>query len=222
MKAKDVTPAETTETAAAPVVLSAAAKRTIEKVRTNFRAFTDGFSLLAGKREELAPKFMKAYEVYRSEAGPEATFVDFVRLLAPEVPADRDGYKAHRSYQAADYLRRLDASQRAAQQEKPEGPEHAPTRPLDAVARLLGSIMPMLPEDQRAKVWEALRSELHWSDRIVSKVQKAVEDVLPLLQTSTPRGVPMPAMKVRIVHATVPGSSPGAEAEAHEPIAAHG
>ena len=225
MRTNNVTSAATIETeeTPAPVELSAAARRSIEKVRTTFKAFTDGFTLLAGKREELAPKFMKAFATYREAAGPESTFIDFVRFLEPSVPVDRsgrDGYKAHKAYQAADYLRRLDASLRQAQEPK-AAREHAPTRPLDAVARLLGSLMPMIPEAERAKVWEALRSELHWSENVVRKVQKTVEDVLPLLTTTTPRGVSMPAMKVRIVHATTTVPATPSEVEA-EPMAVNG
>ena len=66
---------------------------------------TPDFTAMAVSREELAPKFMKAFGLWQAETG--STFVEFVRFLVPEIGNTRAEYRNHRAYQAADYLRRL-------------------------------------------------------------------------------------------------------------------
>src|SRR5688572_24145650 len=85
--------------------LSKKAKTAIANIKKPFTAFAQAHASFTMSRAELAPKFMHAYTTWQGET--HGTFIGFVRLLNPKVPADREGYRNHAVYQAADYLRRL-------------------------------------------------------------------------------------------------------------------
>lgn len=192
-------------------ILSARVRSAVDKVRGNFTAFVRDFAALQVNRSELAPNFMRAFGLYQAETG--GTFVDFVRLLDNTVGTTRAEYRQHRAYQAADYLRRLVATSNRATaltaEERATRAATAPVSPIEGMARLIRSFLPLVPEDQKQKLWDSLHVCLHWSDRQVSRVQEMIEDVPALLTVRQPRGSNMPALRL-----TVP------QPEESEPLAA--
>jgi len=177
--------------------LTAKALKVINLIKKPFTQFTKDFAALAVSREELAPKFMKAFGLYQAETAK--TFVDFVRYLVPEVGKSRNEYRSHRAYQAADYLRRL-ASQaaRGGRKANMTAAERAnvPATPTEAVARVIASMLTLIPQDQQERVYQAVHTELHWSERQVTRLQNQVEHADPLVIAKLPRGVQIPALKL--------------------------
>jgi hypothetical protein len=159
--------------------LSSKVERAIDGIKKPFMSYVKDFTALAASREDLAPKFMKAFGLWQAETA--GTFVDFVRMLVPEIGNSRNEYRNHRAYQAADYLRRLvgNANRRPRTQEERAA---APVAPTDALSRIMASLMTIIPEDQQQRIWTAMQSQLHWTDRQVNRLQTQVEHVDPLVQ----------------------------------------
>jgi hypothetical protein len=170
--------------------VSAKVKKAIDAIRKPFTSFVADFAALAVSREELAPKFMKAFGLWQSETG--GTFVEFCRVLVPEIGTTRQEYRNHRAYQAADYLRRLVANaERAARspEERTQRVQNAPVSHVTAVARLLRTLLPLVTHEATNTMWMALRSQLNWSDRMVTRMQQETQHVEPLVVVREPRGL---------------------------------
>ena len=178
----DLATREPADVETAPVELSAKVKRAIETLRAPFKAFTADLAALTVSRAQLAPAFMKAFETFKTET--ELGLADFTRQFDPTVPADRDGYRQHKAYQAADYLRRIVAQ--SARPQRADRPQAA--TPLDGMARLIASMLPLLSADQVPRLWESVERELHWSDRQVSALQHRVDAAEALVNVRPPRG----------------------------------
>lgn len=179
--------------------LTARVKKQVDAVKKPFLQFSKNFAALAESREELAPKFMKAFGSWQAVTG--GTFVDFVRYLVPEVGATRQEYRSHRAYQAAEYLRRLVATQQQRQRNVGQDTEArgaAAVTPIDAVARLIKAMMPLVMEDQHQRFWEAMYTQLHWTDRQVHRVQNLVAEVNPLVVARAPRGQELPHLRIML------------------------
>jgi hypothetical protein len=172
--------------------LSARTRRAIEAIRAPFQGFVSDFTSLTVKRGELAPKFMKAFNTWASETG--RTFVDFVRVLDESVPVDRDHYRRHKSYQAADYLRRLVAQSgtrpagAAARDKAGMRGAPAPTPPAEALARVLASVQGLMRKESVPDLWRALAQGFGWTDQQVTRLQNQVETAEPVLEIRAPRG----------------------------------
>lgn len=170
--------------------LPAKLTKAIDTLRTTFRDFTDDFAALNLNREVLAPRFMKTFAQWQEATG--GTFVDFVRILVPEVPGDREGYRAHPAYQSADYLRRI-VQQEGREEETPVARAHriasAPVNPRVAFARILGALLPLLSPETLPVLWQAAADTLHWSEATIKGMQTLVESAPPLVTLRTPRGV---------------------------------
>lgn len=175
-----------------PDTLTPALERQIVALRRPFAAFAERFGALSATRAELAPQFMRIFGAYtQQQAG--GTFVAFVRKLDPEVPAERTAYRAHKSYQAAEYLRRLVARREPGGNRAPAAP--ATRSNLTALARALATILPLVRDVQ--VVWRAVESELGFTARQVGRLQQVVAATQPLLtlpnaRPMTPRVVHMP------------------------------
>lgn len=180
--------------------------KAVDAIKKPFTQFVKDFASLATSREELAPKFMKAANAWMEETS--GTFVDFVRYLVPDVGATRNEYRAHRAYQAADYLRRLVAQQARARREPTTEGTVAPATPMNAMASLVASIMPLIPEDQKHRLWESFYVNLHWSQRQVERLQGLIGDADPLVNIRTPRGQTMPNLRLAV---PAPQEEEGAE-----------
>lgn len=168
-KTRQAAPTATTAaaTAAIDAPLSHVTARLVAAIRDDFGAFVDSFASLTTDRNTFAPKFMKAFGAWTKETGE--SFVGFVRLLDPKVPADRDGYRAHASYQAADYLRRKQADAgRAATTETPEG--ERPVSLNTALVYLLATVMPVV--DPTGSIWTAFVHEMHWTPEQAQRLKE--------------------------------------------------
>lgn len=183
-----VTPITSTPTDDTP--LPAKLTKAIDSLRVTFRDFTDDFAALNLNREVLAPKFMKVFGQWQATTG--GTFVDFVRILVPSVPADREGYRAHPAYASADYLRRI-TQQESRETETPVARANriasAPVNPRVALARMLASILPLLSPETLPVLWQSAADTLHWSEATIKEMQTLVESAPPLVTLRTPRGV---------------------------------
>lgn len=156
--------------------------RLIDDVRRPFTAFVDEHSIVLESRADLAPKFVRAYDAFRTDT--EQSFVAFVRLFDPEIPADREGYRNHRTYQAAEYLRRV-----VANQAKPALPVNKrPVTPLVALARLLATILPDMVDHEI--LWAAFVKEMRWSQGQVARLQTIVNREGPVNLTTSKRMAP--------------------------------
>lgn len=168
-------------TDAAVPVLSNKVKKAVDAIRRPFAEYNKAFGALAVRREELAPKFMKAANLWMAETS--GNFVAFVRFLDPSIGSARAEYRNHRTYQAADYLRRLAGRAESGRQGRTASDRAtAPTPPNAAVARIVASLMSLIPEDRQEEIWDAMRSQLHWTDRQVTTLQRQVEHTDPLVQ----------------------------------------
>jgi hypothetical protein len=162
-------------------------QRRIEDIRAPFKSHVTAFGHMDDKAQDIAPDFMRAFNAWKGETN--GSFVTFVRLLDDTVPANRDpdpkdrgnqGYRSHRTYRAADYLRRLVA----APEEGEEGVERegGPASVSDAFVRLLAAIVALIPGNQVDKLWTVIGTELKWSERRVATLREQVQDVEPLVE----------------------------------------
>lgn len=165
--------------------LSKRVENAISAIKRPFTMFVKDFAALASSREELAPKFMRAFGMWQTETA--GTFVGFVRMLAPEIGNTRQEYRSHRAYQAADYLRRVTSGAARRPSNNAEG-HIGPATPTDAFARLMSSFLTLIPEPQQATLWQAVSVQLNWTDRQVTRLQTQVEHVAPLVDVKTRAG----------------------------------
>jgi hypothetical protein len=161
--------------------LTARTQHAIDAVRSDFLAYAKDSAALGTKKSTLAPKFMRAFEAWEEET--EGTFVSFVRLYDVKVPEDRDSYKSHPTYMAADYLRRL-----VAQAARPKTKRRSAS-PLEALARTLALIVPALGDDP-TPLWDAFKSRLKWKDTQIHRLQSLVEHAEPLLNVNSKTSLP--------------------------------
>lgn len=152
----------------------------IAELRGQFHAFTSQWTALDARRSTFAPVFIATFKRWRKETG--RTFVAFVHEVDPSVPADKDQYMRHRSFQAALYLRRL--------VEAPETVTGKGRKTLSPYRMLVATIRALLlfyprPADE---VWSAVAKMSHWQDRDLEKLRLAVTKARPLVTLpSAPR-----------------------------------
>jgi hypothetical protein len=172
--------------------LSRRVMRRIEDVRAPFKTHVTMFGHMDEKAADLAPDFMKAFRAWKDET--KGSFVTFVRMFDDTVPVNRDpdpkdrantGYKAHRTYRAADYLRRLVPGEEGEEAAEKEG--GGPVSVSDAFVRLLAAIVALIPGNQVEKLWEVIGTELHWSQGKVATLRTSVEEVEPLVEARVER-----------------------------------
>lgn len=181
--------------------LPAVVQKQIDAVTKPFFAFAKAYGDLAVTRAKLAPQFMKACAGWQAETS--GTFVEFVRLLDPTVPADREARKAHKVYNAAEYLRRLITRRDVG------GAATKPVRSrLSDLARLIKTLIPIVRDEQA--LWQGISVELGLAPRQITRLRKEVAAVEPILDLR--RVTPQP---VKVVHmATAPPVTTAAPAAA--------
>lgn len=186
-------------TETAPIELSVKVRKLVDSIRSPFRSFTLSYAELTATRADLAPAFMKAFGAFQTETGHG--FTDFVRFLDPSVGPTRADYRAHKAYQAADYLRRLVAQQARPKAATISGARSttSPATPLDGMARLIASLLPLIGADQVPRLWEAVTAELHWTERQSNALQHRVEQSTPLVAVKPPRGATVPQLRIATV-----------------------
>jgi hypothetical protein len=169
--------------------LSRRTSKRIEDIRAPFRTHVTAFGHMDEKAQDLAPDFMRAFNAWKAET--DGTFVTFVRMFDEDVPPNRDpdpkdrtnlGYRNHRTYRAADYLRRLVAAPEEGAEGVERGDREGPSSVSEAFVRLLSAIVALIPGNQVDKLWGLIGSELHWSERRVASLREQVQDVEPLVE----------------------------------------
>ena len=157
-------------------VYSAKLRAAIDELRPAFGDLGQGLDQLTRKRVEIAPRFVRAYELWRRET--KRPFIAFVHELDPTMPVNnRSVYRQHRSYRAAQYLRQL-----AEQPEKVAGPRGL--TPLAMLAVTIKSFLPLCGsvKEQRLAL-EALTRTSRWREvevrKLVAKIRRAKAISLP-------------------------------------------
>lgn len=159
--------------------VSAKVKKAIDGIKRPFMAYASAFGKVAETRAELAPKFMKAYGMYLSEGGRQ--FTAFVRMIDPAVPMHRDeengerGYRDHPSYQAADYLRRLDN-----RQDRGDNRARPVRSGMVKLARLIAVVQAISSEPEL--LWKGIQTEFNMTDRQITSLKRVVATVQPLVK----------------------------------------
>lgn len=191
----------TTATAAPPVPLSAALRRELRGLQKPFNSFVQSFRLISIDREKFAPVFMKTFGHWKKEVerrtGKRAEFTNFVRMLDPSIGPSRADYRAHHTYQAADYLRR---------KMSPTTRDRVATgraTALDLAARAIAALVQLVPNTEREALWKTLTTQAKgWTPRQLARLQKRTESVTPLVDVRTARGgANLPTLKLVAPHA---------------------
>lgn len=189
--------------------LSASIRREIERLRPELRNFTRQFAVVAEKRKDLAPRFMRTYNQISAEADG-FTFVEYVRLFDATVPtqaAGENGYRVHPTYMAADYLRRLT-------RQRPRGRQGVRDNATDALARSLRTILNIIKPETHAQVWAAVQAEFGLTQRTLTGLKRRVEATEPLFKLPTLR----PVAQAEVIH--MERQRPAVEGEGEAPAAA--
>lgn len=161
-------------------VYSPKLRAAIDELRPSFRELGEGLDQLTRKRAEIAPLFLRAYQVWRRET--RRPFIAFVHELDPAMPVnDRRAYRLHRSYRTAEYLRRL-----AEQPQKVAG--SVGLTPLAMLALTIKSILPLCGSvnDQKAFLI-ALTKVSRWRDRDIRKLVAQIRRAKPIALPNLPR-----------------------------------
>lgn len=168
--------------------LSATVRRAIDGLRRPFMGFVTQFSAVTARRAEIAPELMRVFARWQTETG-NGSFIAFVRVLDPSVPMERDGYRVHRSYMAADYLRRLSGrGDTGANRAKPMRSS------LQSLARMIATVTPLVAD--QTQLWQAISSEFGLKPRQVVRLREVVASVEPLFRIEHPR----PVRRLNVIH----------------------
>lgn len=169
--------------------LSAALKRQIEAVKKSFNSFAKELGLVNETRAELAPRVMKAQAAFQTETG-NASWLGFYRLLDPTIPTDRDGYRAHPSYKAGEYLRRLsgrsDVGGKGTQSTRGKG--------VNGLARVIATLLPIVSNQDA--LWAGIAKEFSLTARQIGNLRTATGQVKPLMVLAGVR-----PQAIKIIHA---------------------
>lgn len=172
-----------------PRPLPAKVLRAIDAIRVPFSAFVDDFTTLTSDRETLAPKFMRAFDLWKAETG--GGLADFVRLFDPTVPPSAADYKRHPAYNAADYLRRL-VAQGSREDETPmqraKRLAAAPVSPRRVLAQVLAAFLKVIDPATLDTIYASVKERNHWTDGQVEGLKELVEEESPLVSVRGPRG----------------------------------
>lgn len=174
------------------VNVSAELATALSTIRPQIMGFANDFATITRRKVDLIEPVADAFTLWNRETG--RSYVDFCRALDPTVPADRDGYRNHATYQAMDYLRRsfnvgtgrlVSRRARAATR----------TNAVEKIARVLKTILAVVRPEDVATIWQAIGDELALSVRQVDNLKKAVNNQQPLGTLDIKRRV-----KLEIVH----------------------
>lgn len=165
---------------------------TINQLRPKLMGFSDEFHAITIKKGELAAPFMDGFALWAHVTG--RSFVDYVRAIDPTIPGDREGYKSHKTYMAAEYLKRSITSgagrnQGGDGQTQRERSQPTRTNAVGRMARLLSTILQIVKPEDHATLWQALADELALTPRQVSNLKAGVDATQPLFTLPLKRKV---------------------------------
>lgn len=196
---------------------SAKTVKLIDGIRADFKAYVAGCIAFLTGRDELKAAFGRAFKAFKEDTGLGLAY--FVARFDPSCPLVVRDYKKHKAYIAADYImrevRKADRAAKAKAEGKTGAPRVVAATPLDGMARLIKSMLPLVSADQIDKLWELVEKELHWTDRQRESLKNRVEEADPLFATRSPRGSGgvIPQLRIAVPH----GHRAGAGAEEEEP-----
>lgn len=176
-------------------MLPASHKRSVQALRRPVLEAARSFGTVRERLSELAPKIVKLYNSITADV-ERFTFVDFVRMFDGTVPthaADRDGntgYRNHRTYYTLAYMRRLVQTQ-GTRNRTPGGVRDSAT---DALARTLATVLQIVSDHEQ--VWNAIQSEFGFTERLMTRLRKRVDNTKPLIKLEATR----PAKVGKVIH----------------------
>lgn len=198
--------------------LSAAHRKTLQGLKPAVLAVSRTFEGVRERLNDIAPRVVKLFLAIQAEQ-ERFTFVDFCRMFDATVPthaADRDGhpgYRNHRTYYTLAYMRRLvqtGANRRRGQQ----GVRDSAT---DALARTLATVLQIVDEPE--SVWSAIQQEFGFSERLLTRLRKRVDETKPLVTLKATR----PAHVGNVIHMEAKkAAAPDINAELSAPAAPTG
>lgn len=159
-------------------------QRQIDALKPELNRFAQRFAVVQESRAELAPRFMRLFNQIAGDHD-NFTFVEFVRLFDATVPtqaAGDDGYRTHKTYMAADYLRRLT-------RQRPRGRQGVRDSATDALARTIATVMQAVRDP--LPMWSAIQAEFGFTERAMTGLKRRVEATKPLFELVVPRPVPV-------------------------------
>lgn len=164
-------------------------KAAITFLRPKFEGFTEEYAALTIKKGELAEPFMDGAALWARETS--RSFVDYVRAIDPTVPGDRDSYRQHKSYQAADYLRRSATLGVSRAGNNAGGRAARPTRTnaTGRMARLLATVLKIVKTEDHAAIWQAIADQLAMTPRQITGLKAATDATQPLFTLEAKRPV---------------------------------
>jgi len=154
-------------------------QQVITTLKQPFAAFVRLHASIGETSSTLAPKFMEAFTQWEAET--HGAFVEFVSLFDPTVPKDREGYRHHKTYQAAEYLKRRYMMMQIVAALGTDVTQAV--GPLEAFARLVRTILPHIPTAQQEMLWHVLEIELHWSPARIKALRNKTKKAEPLIKT---------------------------------------
>lgn len=175
--------------------LSPAHRKTLQALRRPVLDVARSFGTVRERLTEIAPRVVKLFNSITADQDG-FTFVDFVRMFDPSVPthaADRDGttgYRNHRTYYTLQYMRRLVVTT-GQRRRTPGGVRDSAT---DALARTLATVLQII--DDREKVWSAIQQEFQFSERLMTRLRKRVDNTKPLIRLEATK----PAKIGNVIH----------------------
>lgn len=191
--------AKTKTVVEAAAVISKALAKEIAATAKTFNGFAKDYGLVNQTRAEYAPKFMKLYGKYQSVTG--GSFVSFIQMLDPTMPADRTAYRAHRAWIAADYLRRL------VNRRSPNATAAPARSSLTNLAQTLGVIVGMVKDPEI--VWQAAAAQFGFTKTQIGKLRNLTAQTRPLLVIDIAKPFPP-----NVIHFDAPAAKAGAKAAA--------
>lgn len=173
--------------------LSAVFKKQVINLRKPVAELAKALGAVRTKTKDLAPEVMGVYGKLTGEY-PGLSFVDFARLIDGTIPtfaADRDGatgYRNHPTYYALTYMRRIAQTEgnregRAAGGAGGNRGGGVRDSATDALARSLKTILQIVKEPEA--VWGAVQSEFGFTERLMNRLRKRVEETKPLFTLPT-------------------------------------
>lgn len=171
-------------------------KAAITFLRPKLQGFADEYKALTIKKGELAEPFMDGAALWARETG--RSFVDYVRAIDPTVPGDREGYRTHTSYMAADYLRRAATVGSARAGNNAGGRAARPTRTnaTGRMARLLATVLKIVKAEDHAAIWQAIADQLAMTPRQITGLKAATDATQPLFTLEAKRPVHAEVVKM--------------------------
>lgn len=161
-------------------VYSAKLRAALDELRPAVCELGRGVDQLTRRRAEIAPLFVRAYQIWRRET--QRPFIAFVHELDPTMPLNnRSAYRQHGSYRAAQYLLQL--------VEKPKRtPKARGLTPLALLAVTIKSLLPLCGSvTEQRLVLEGLVKASRWRDAEVKKLMATIRRANQVLLPNVPR-----------------------------------